>query len=507
MHRQSERRNARFLRILSENATLKAGLQLLLPDTTSTDARLTVEDQLREIGATAGFDLLAVSDLDGPILAGVIRDGNELIGLAQSGVRPPKHSYFIHGSAIYQVTSVPIDQGEEKIAVLSVGERFSLSELQIPAVLMHAGELVDSSLGAGPAKELESALMRCDRNVECEIRAGSQTYLSLVVNTISLGDGYVLRSLQNLDLAVAPVQSVLRMIFVLAGAGALVAALIVTALLSRSVVRPIAQVIAHLRESERTGMLAQFAADDKTVDEIRELTDSFNRAGLAIREGRESVHRAYVECVRSLATALEARDRYTAGHSHRVSDFACAVAQRMGFNERNLDELRIGALLHDIGKIGVADHILGKPGRLSDEEFAAIKRHPAIGRGILEGVNGFAPYLDTVELHHENWDGTGYPHGLRGEQTPLPARIVHVADAYDAMTSDRPYRSGMSSDDAIRILNANAGTQFDPAIVQVFTALIQAGEIRSEREAVDNQSLINMAEVTAASVNNVAVNR
>jgi HD-GYP domain-containing protein (c-di-GMP phosphodiesterase class II) len=143
----------------------------------------------------------------------------------------------------------------------------------------------------------------------------------------------------------------------------------------------------------------------------------------------------------------------------------------MGLGREEIDRLRIGALLHDIGKIGIADAVLQKPGRLTREEFAVIQQHPVIGRRILEGVQGFAPFLDAVELHHENWDGSGYPRGQAGEETPVDARIIHVADAYDAMTTDRPYLRGMTHDQAFHILRENAGTHFDPRIVQVFVGL------------------------------------
>jgi HD-GYP domain-containing protein (c-di-GMP phosphodiesterase class II) len=122
---------------------------------------------------------------------------------------------------------------------------------------------------------------------------------------------------------------------------------------------------------------------------------------------------------------------------------------------------------------------LQKPGKLTEEEFALIKQHPAIGRRILEGVNGFQSYLPIVELHHENWDGTGYPWAFAGKAVPLCARIVHVADAYDAMTSDRPYRRGMSHEEAIGILRTFAGSQFDPTVVQVFVKLMAAAGKRS----------------------------
>jgi HD-GYP domain-containing protein (c-di-GMP phosphodiesterase class II) len=141
----------------------------------------------------------------------------------------------------------------------------------------------------------------------------------------------------------------------------------------------------------------------------------------------------------------------------------------MGLSEQEVRNLRVGALLHDIGKLGVSDSVLRKTGKLTSEETVLIRQHPEIGKGILEGVHGFSVYLAAVELHHENWDGSGYPHGQRAEETPLAARIIHVVDAYDAMTTDRPYRPGMAHDEAVGILREFAGKQFDPAVVAAFT--------------------------------------
>jgi putative nucleotidyltransferase with HDIG domain len=235
-------------------------------------------------------------------------------------------------------------------------------------------------------------------------------------------------------------------------------------------------VVARLRESGRTGVLPEFPSTERPgrqrgVREIHELTDSFNHAAASIRQGRDQLVTAYVEFVSSLASALDARDPYTAGHSLRVSEYACAIARMMNVPEREQELIRVGALLHDIGKIGISDVVLQKPGRLTAEEEKLIQQHPVIGRKILECVQGFDAYLPVVELHHENWDGRGYPRGLKGEETPRTARIVKVADAYDAMTSDRPYRRGMPHDQAVRILRENAGTQLDPAAVQAFVAL------------------------------------
>jgi putative nucleotidyltransferase with HDIG domain len=468
----SELQNSRFLEILGENAALKAGLQLLLAAPHSEDARRTVEDQLREICAKLGFDFLLVSNPDGAALAGVMRVGEQLVGMDVARLRPPHRGFTTVGERSYQVVSTPIDQGDENIGILSVGEPFDFSTFTTPAVLAHRGKVLKSSIPGIPLEEVEAALKPCKERTECEVRLRGEAYISLPMDSISFGEGYVLRSLQSIDAASGPVQGILRNVFGIAGLGALLATAIVTILSSQSIVRPIRGVVAHLKESEGTGLLPEFRAKPARIQEIRELAESFNRAASAIREARSNLHRAYVEFVGSLASALDARDRYTAGHSRRVSELACAVARSMNMAPHELEVIRIGALLHDIGKIGIVDSVLQNPGKLTNEEFALIQQHPTIGRRILEGVHGFQDYLSIVELHHENWNGTGYPWGLRGDATPLGARIVHVADAYDAMTSDRPYRRGMSLEQAIRVLRQYAGTQFDPAIVPVFAGVM-----------------------------------
>ena len=468
---KSDLQNARFLAMVADNAPLKAGMQLMASDPNSGDARRTVEDQLREICDSLHFDFLLVSNPDGAAMAGVMRVGEQLVSMDIRRVRPPQRGFFTADGLTYQVTSAPVDQGEEAVGILSVGERFDFSEFTTPVVLTRNGKILKASVTGIPAADLEEALAGCRPRAECEIKLRGQTYLSLPMDSIDFGNGYMLRSLESIDAAGGPVQSILRNVFAGAGAVALLAALALSALSSKSIVKPLAVVVGRLRESARTGVLPEFSANMSPIQEIRELTESFNHAAAVIRDAEQNLRRAYVEFVGSLASALDARDRYTAGHSRRVSDWACAVAEAIDFSPQQLEEIRIGAMLHDIGKIGISDSVLQKSGRLTDEEFALIQQHPTIGRHILEGVNGFQSYLPTVELHHENWDGTGYPRGLGGENVPLAARIVHVVDAYDAMTSDRPYRRGMTHDQAISILERYAGSQFDPQIVRVFTTL------------------------------------
>jgi putative nucleotidyltransferase with HDIG domain len=240
---------------------------------------------------------------------------------------------------------------------------------------------------------------------------------------------------------------------------------------SSSIVNPIAAVVSHLHNAARTGKLRELEPQSSTIVEIQELAEIYNRAATSVRAAGERLESAYLQFVGSLANALDARDQYTAGHSRRVSELSCAVASALEMPAEHVERIRVGALLHDIGKIGVADSVLQKPGRLTNDEFAEVKQHPVIGRRILEGVGGFADFLPAVELHHENWDGTGYPKGQRGCETPIDARIIHVADAYDAMTTNRSYRREMTHEAAIAELLKYSGIQFDPEIVAAFVKL------------------------------------
>ncbi len=185
----------------------------------------------------------------------------------------------------------------------------------------------------------------------------------------------------------------------------------------------------------------------------------------------------YLQFVETMAQALDARDPYTAGHSLRVADYSYTIALGLGLTETDARSVYIAAQLHDIGKIGIPDAALQKKGRLTQEEFALIKLHPQIGRRILERVALFGKYLNVVELHHENTDGSGYPHGLRGSQIPLDARIVRVADAFDAMTSDRSYRGRWTQDLALKEIFACSGKHFDNEVATVFLNLTADGRI------------------------------
>jgi HD-GYP domain-containing protein (c-di-GMP phosphodiesterase class II) len=170
----------------------------------------------------------------------------------------------------------------------------------------------------------------------------------------------------------------------------------------------------------------------------------------------------------ALVTAVDNKDRYTHRHCEDVLAYSLEIAREVGLDERTQDTVAVAALLHDVGKIGIPDAVLRKPGRLTDEEFAAVRQHPQMGAVIVSAVPGLEETLGAVRHHHERWDGGGYPYGLRGAETPLIARLMAVADAYSAMTTDRPYRKGMDPGRALAVLEAGAGTQWDPQFVAAF---------------------------------------
>lgn len=185
------------------------------------------------------------------------------------------------------------------------------------------------------------------------------------------------------------------------------------------------------------------------------------------------------EIVDALATTLEAKSTYTCGHSSRVAELSLALAKGMGLSVGEQEMIHIGGHLHDIGKIGIPDAILNKPGKLTDKEFAIMRQHPEIGSNIVSKVKALRSIAGIVRHHHERFDGTGYPDGLYGEEISLEARIVAVADAFDAMNTIRTYRSALSFDQALAEMGRCRGSQFDPEIVDVLMALARTQQLPS----------------------------
>jgi putative nucleotidyltransferase with HDIG domain len=177
--------------------------------------------------------------------------------------------------------------------------------------------------------------------------------------------------------------------------------------------------------------------------------------------------------IEAIASAVEARDGYTQKHCRRLATFSTLMAHRLGLGEAEIEAIRLGALLHDVGKVGIRDEILLKPGRFSDAERDEMRRHAAIGHGIISGIHGLhATTLACVRHHHERWDGTGYPDRLRAEETPLGARIVAVVDVWDALSTARPYKPALDQQRVRSILRKDRGSHLDPSLVDLFLALL-----------------------------------
>jgi putative nucleotidyltransferase with HDIG domain len=187
-----------------------------------------------------------------------------------------------------------------------------------------------------------------------------------------------------------------------------------------------------------------------------------------VEEQAEKIRASFINAITALAYALEAKDVYTSGHSQRVTGISVAIARELGMPQDSIDKIRLAGLVHDIGKIGIRESVLNKPASLTDEELKHIKSHCEAGEHILTPIVEDEEILRAVRHHHEHYDGMGYPDGLRGEQIPLAARILAVADAFDAMTSERPYRSAMSAQDACAEIERCKGTQFVPEVADAF---------------------------------------
>jgi putative nucleotidyltransferase with HDIG domain len=216
---------------------------------------------------------------------------------------------------------------------------------------------------------------------------------------------------------------------------------------------------------DHSGMIIRFIAIKQDISERR-------RHDKALQEANEALAKAYDATITGWSQALDLRDKETNGHSLRVTTLTVQLARAMGIAEGEIEHIRRGALLHDIGKMGVPDAILLKPGPLTNAEWEQMRMHPVYSYNLLHQIDFLTPALAIPVSHHERWDGKGYPGGLRGEQIPFPARIFAVVDVWDALTNDRPYRSAWPLHKARAYLAEQAGVHFDPAVVAVFLAHI-----------------------------------
>jgi len=492
-------RIVRMVSVATDSAGLKAalGLQRESSFTRSPLYRQqlgrTLQNQLLELGPPLGFDLLIASDLDQKPLAAVVKAKSGVIPLDSSEIPISASSaFFPVNSRYYESIAVPINLAEEVIGWLTLGQEFDIRSFGEAGwtALMHEGRILAANLPVKLQSGFEHGWRRCIPTPEgCDIKVAGESFLALRIRASTIRGDYSLVSFQSIDAAANEFTAGFGSVYLAAGFASVLIALVCAALVARSAARPIRELVQSLEESERRGELVSNTRSRSAIAEINQLANAFIRASTAIRISQQSLQDAYMEFIQTMAQALDARDSYTAGHSRRVSLYSVQIARAMNCSEHEVETVRVGAELHDIGKIGVPDTVLQKPGKLTECEFEMIKQHPEIGSRILGRVAKFEVYLPIVELHHENHDGSGYPHGLRGDKIPLCARIVHVADAYDAMTSDRAYRPRLAEATARGILRDNSGTQFDPDVVKALLGVIDSWDQSSD----PSRSLLSLA--------------
>jgi hypothetical protein len=475
------KRSIQMLAVLSENPGLKAALGLLQevpgdPDASS-QVRKTIEATLFQLGRGLEYELILVADSSGrPVAGTLIRSwGTVPLDPLPASIEP---SPLIEVQGVlYEASTVPINLGAENLGSLTVAREFDIASWSPTgqAVLLANQKVLRATFPPSLLPEIASHLRgECLNATQgCELTVAGEQYLALPLERPEWQDHYQLFGFQSLDTAMADFTQDFWGLFFWSGLIGTVGALLVAFAGSRSISKPMTDLILRLKTSENSGLLEAAFPTESGVEEVNLLAAALNQAAHAVQESQERLQEASLEFLETMARALDARDRYTAGHSDRVSANSTAIAQALGLPEKEVEIIRIGAKMHDIGKIGIPDAVLQKQGPLTMEEYDLIKLHPEIGKRIMEKVGQFQVYLPIVELHHEDWDGRGYPHGLSGEEVPLGARIVHVADVYDAITSDRAYRKAMPPEQVREIMLRSSGTMFEPVLVETFLSILR----------------------------------
>ncbi len=468
--------------MLAESPTLKAAV-----DTYQSESRAggpvdqlaeTVRGELAKVQRVTGVPALSVTDGRGRIvvtvgpLAGDWTAG-QVVAPRAWPTADPVEAVIRSGARVYLTTVVPLVLNDDVVGEFLLASpldgayaRELAADADTEVVVLLDGEVVASS---GPSSlSLALAQVRLPVSGTGTVIVGGDEY---VVRQLSVVDHVATYALGSVSAAARASTADAAMVLTVVGVGSLLLAGLGSAWLARTLARPIDELTVTL-----TVMARERRFDDALIPagasrELDDLTATFDSLRLSVKAAEADAEASYLGVIGSLAAALDARDRYTAGHSERVSALSVVVGRELGLSDHELDMLRLGALLHDIGKIGVPDAVLRKPGTLTDDEFTQIERHPTIGARILEPLRLFPEVLAIVELHHEQPDGRGYPHGLSGSRIPRLAAIVHGADAFDAITSARAYRPGRPVTDALAELARFAGTGFDLDVARVMTAL------------------------------------
>jgi putative nucleotidyltransferase with HDIG domain len=479
---------------LAENPTLKAAL-----DTYSTEQVFggleadhddvltrTVQRETGKLAEAAGGDVLAVVDADGRVITSAGPLADRWPAGAQVDTSPEDAATFqdvaVLPSGVFRVTGARLLFGDRDIGTLVTGNSLDAAYAKGLASASHAGIVISvngkvaaSTVGDAVSRELSAAPLADG----IQTLAGEEHAIRalLVAGPVRI---YMLTSID----AAARVQTRRAMIELGSVAiGSLLLAAITSLWLARMVTSPINHVAGSIAAMTAARNVEMRLTPSGMSRELDSLAGAFNELLGGLAAAQADTQAAYLGTIRALAATLDARDKYTAGHSERVSEISVRIARQMRLDERDVEIIRFGALLHDIGKVGVSDEILRKPGPLTPEEREQIQRHPGLGARILRQVTFLAPYLPIVELHHEQPDGGGYPFGLHADEIPVGARIVHVADTLDAMTTARAYRPARTQAVAIAELRRHAGTQFDPASVEALIAVLHESPQTETRSA------------------------
>jgi putative nucleotidyltransferase with HDIG domain len=489
-----EHRRARELSVqvatLTENPTLKIAvanyhLERRNPKSPYQKSLITAIDHaLDRLATRISPDVVAVTDQDGAVLAASGRREADWPRGVQVSARHDNAglAYVSNPSGVFQFASSPLTLQENMIGTLQLAraldDRYAreLSALSGTPTLIASGDrIIATTLPQDVTHALAPTALRTLPSAAIVDLGGSEYAIKLLFQ-----DGeakvYALDSIAASTRV--PMQNALRAVLIIA-IGAFALAAFASLWLAQTISRPIDELSKSLSEMSSSRDFDNPVKPTGFSLEVDTLTQTFNEMMRSVSDAEAATQSAYVGAIRALALALDARDPYTAGHSERVGVFAVAIGRQLHLDDEQLEILRLGSLLHDIGKIGISDAVLRKPGALTAEEYELIKEHPSVGARILRSIHFLAPHVPIVEFHHERPDGQGYPHRLQGEEIPLLARIVHVADAFDAMTSARAYRRARAASEALRELWRCSGTQFDSDVVQALATAAPKIEIPS----------------------------
>jgi putative nucleotidyltransferase with HDIG domain len=468
---------------VAENPTLKAALDTYfteraftgLPAEQEQSLRDTVTVEAEKLAALTGADVLAILDADGRIFvsAGPWRDRwphDERITIPAA--TPTFQDIAVLSQGAFRMSGSVLSLLDREIGALVIGTSLDanyareLANLASADIVITVNGMVVASTAPG---EVATDLVQGSSNAGETATLSGEEY---AIRTLMGSGAARIYTLASIDAAARAATRDALMALGTVAFGAFVLAALGSLWLAQMLTEPIDRLSGEIAMMTASRDLRRPLQPTGTSLELDALAGAFNDLVQGLTAAEADTRAAYLGAIRALAATLDARDPYTAGHSERVSALSVLIGRQMGLGAAELDVLRLGALLHDIGKIGLSDAILRKPGPLTAEEYDQLKRHPGQGARILRQVPFLAPHIPIVELHHERPDGRGYPFGLRADDIPLAARIVHVADAFDAITSARAYRPARTAVEAIAELDRCSGTEFDPASVDALEIVL-----------------------------------